>query len=239
MDGGRRVAGSAARASAVLGRVAGSRGLLSLKNNWLRSVRLGLRRRRHRQLCRIIESLPAPVRVLDVGGSPFFWETVEAREHCQITMLNQPDSRDHDVFLRARFRNYRMVFGDAREMPEIPDKSYDLVICNSVIEHVGDWPAMTAAAREVVRVGRHGWVQVPAVEFPVEVHLVLPLLHWFNRSLQRRVVQTVFRLSTAEARRKVDGINLLSRPEMRALFPDAQVRSERLLLLPKSHLATW
>jgi ubiquinone/menaquinone biosynthesis C-methylase UbiE len=238
MEGSRR-AGSAVRANVVQGRVAGSRGLLSLKNDGLRSLRLRLRLRRHRELSRLISSLPPPVKVLDVGGSPFFWETVESRDRCQITMLNLPDSREHDVFLRANFRNYRMNYGDARRMPEVPDNGYDLVICNSVLEHVGDWPAITDAARELRRVGRRGWVQVPAIEFPVEVHLVLPFLHWFNRSLQRRVVQTILRISTSEARRKVDGINVLSRTEMRALFPDAEIRSERVLLLPKSHLAVW
>lgn len=204
-----------------------------------RGLRLYLRRRRHRELSRLLEALPPPVRVLDVGGSPFFWETVEAASRCRITLLNLDDAPDARDFRTSMFASFDFLFGDACDMPQVDTDSFDFVVCNSVLEHVGSWPRIQAAAHELTRVARHGWVQVPAVEFPIESHLMLPMLHWFNRSLQRRMVQTVHGVPADEARILVDRLNLLSKTEMRLLFRHATIWSERLCLLPKSHIAIW
>lgn len=202
-------------------------------------MRLYLRRRRHRALSRMLEPFPASVRVLDVGGSPFLWETVESADRCAITLLNVDDAPDARDFRTSQFRGFEMMVGDARDMPHVGDHSFDVVICNSVLEHVGPWERMCAAASELVRVAPHGWVQVPAIECPVESHLMLPFLHWFNRPLQRRVVQTLHKVPPHEACELVDRLNLVSRTEMRMLFPTAKLRTERLCLLPNSHFAIW
>ena len=212
---------------------------LAERKGRLRFLRAYFRHRRHRLLSCLIESLPRPVRVLDVGGSPFFWETVQAAGRCEVTILNKEDYAEAEERLTGEFTSHRVLVGDACRMDDVDDQSFDLVVCNSVLEHLGAWPEMTAAAQELARIGRHGWVQIPAIEFPIEPHLMLPVAHWFNRPLQRRLVETFQRMQPHNARELVDRINLVSRKEMRLLFPQATVRSERFLLLPKSHLAIW
>ena len=71
-----------------------------------------------------------------------------------------------DIFVRK--------VGDARNLSEYADGSVDLVHSNSVIEHVGGWADMRAMADEMMRIGRSGWMQTPAWEFPVEPHFRAP-----------------------------------------------------------------
>jgi hypothetical protein len=204
----------------------------------LRDLRWHLRRRRHRALSAALSAAPKPVKILDVGGAPYFWETVELPPEFDLTLLNREEALAKRPPRPSAFTNYTTLVGDARDLHAIPDKSFDFVICNSVLEHVGRWEEMCAAAAELERVAHHGWVQVPAIECPIEPHLVLPMVHWFNRPLQRRIVETVYRIPPHEARKLIDGLNLVSRREMRLLFPLADIRTE-LLLTPKSHLAIW
>ena len=200
---------------------------------------LRLRKRRNRALSRLIDGLPSPVTVLDVGGTPFFWESVEAVHKCRVIILNKQLSEKERVhFEPGVLKDFELRVGDACAMPEIPTAGFDLVVCNSVLEHVGAWDKMVDAARELVRVGRHGWVQVPAFEFPLEVHHLIPFVHWFGAPIRRAVIGLFYPGTLDEIRAWVD-INLVTRKEMRALFPAARVTSERFALLPKSHIAQW
>ena len=127
--------------------------------------------------------------------------------------------------------------GDARDLSDYADGSVDLVHSNSVIEHVGGWADMRAMADEMMRVGRAGWMQTPAWEFPVEPHFRAPFLHWFGDPL--RVKRGIRRQDMATRRRRVEGIHLLSRGDVRLLFPGRTVEAERVALLPKSHIVRW
>jgi hypothetical protein len=97
-------------------------------------------------------------------------------------------------------------------------------------------------AQEVRRVGRYGWIQTPAWEFPVEPHWRLPIVHWFSRPLQARLLRTRSRFrksSIADLREIVESVSLLSRREFTSLFPQTSLFVERLALLPKSYTVWW
>ena len=93
------------------------------------------------------------------------------------------------------------------------------------------------------RVGRHGWVQVPAFEFPLEVHYMLPFVHWFAEPIRARLLwfanRTFRGRSRSEVRQMLDYVRLLSRYEFAGLLPDDDIVVERFLLLPKSYTARW
>ncbi len=200
---------------------------------------LRFRKRRNRALSRLIDSLPEPVRVLDVGGTPFFWDSIESVRKCRVTILNKQVSEKEAVYFEpGTLTDFELRIGDACAMPEMATGGFDLVVCNSVLEHVGAWGKMVDAAGELVRVGQHGWVQVPAFEFPLEVHHLMPFVHWFGTPIRRAVVGLFYPGTLDEMRAWVD-INLVTRKEMAALFPAARVYSERFALLPKSHIAVW
>ena len=68
--------------------------------------------------------------------------------------------------------------GDATNLSEFPDGSFDVVFSNSVIEHLQTFGNQEAMAREVRRLAPVFWVQTPNFWFPVEPHFLTPAWHW-------------------------------------------------------------
>ena len=172
-------------------------------------------------------------RVLDNGGSEFNWGLASCDP--QLTILNLGFNR-----LPANGASY--VAGDARRLP-FHAKSFDIVYSNSVIEHVGNKGDIQAFANEVRRVGRAYYVQTPNRWFLVEPHYLAPLIHFLPKRWHKKLIRYcsvwgwLNRPSAHEAERFADGINLLTRADMKSLFPDAIILRERALGLTKSFIA--
>lgn len=74
--------------------------------------------------------------------------------------------------------------GDGCALP-FDDDSFDYVISNAVIEHVGGPERAKLMLSESRRVARLGAIHTtPDRWFPVEVHTQVPLLHWLPRDRQ-------------------------------------------------------
>ncbi len=179
-------------------------------------------------------------RLLDVGGTPGFWLA-------NPPVVGSIDSVNVEAMAwdPAAFPEYhiRSLQGDGCRLA-LPDGSYDIAFSNSVIEHVGSWENQVAFAREIRRVGKGLWVQTPARECPIEPHYLAPFIHWFPKSLQRRLIRYftprgwIERLTRKQVDEMVDSIRLLNRAEMKLLFPDCEILVERALgFLPKSYIA--
>lgn len=187
----------------------------------------------------LADRLGRDVEILDVGGRPDYWQNVGLGRVARVTLLNL--TRE-ELDRKAAAGPFETRIGDARDLSDLADGSVDLVHANSVIEHVGAWDDMARMASELARVGRTGWVQTPAWAFPIEPHYRLPFLHWGAAPVRRAVLGLVGpyrRASLAERRRHVDRINLLTRAEVAALFPEAEIWTERFALLSKSYVAMW
>ena len=182
--------------------------------------------------------ITAQTRVLDVGGTPETWDLLA--ESPRVTLLNTPRTKGELAGAS------RWVAGDGRALP-FRDGAFDVVFSNSVIEHVGDAASQRAFAREVARVGRGYWVQTPNRRFPVEQHLLTPLIHWLPKRWQRWIVPrfTVWSaLVRPSADRRafylahyLDEVRLLSARDLAALFPDASLIRERVCGCTKSLVA--
>ena len=177
-------------------------------------------------------------RILDVGGLPRFWQNVPIK--AQVTIINLGPLAPHEAdFLTP---NQTFMQADATKLPWA-DQSFDVVFSNSVIEHVGSWEKQIAFARECQRVGKSWWIQTPAREFPVEPHYAALFLHWFPKRVQKKLLRH-FSLWGWLARPSSDALDaslaelrLLKSKEFKSLFPDSQIRTERLFGLPKSYVA--
>ena len=194
-----------------------------------------LRAKRNEQFKSLLDSLPRPLEILDVGGRQTVWETVKLVDQTDvhITILNLEQEE-------CRHGNVHSVVGDARDMRGFHDCQFDIVYSNSVIEHVGAIDQMARMASEVRRVGRRYFVQTPYRYFPVEPHFVFPMFQFLPLSIRTLMVQN-FNLGwiarqpdRKQAANEVRSINLLSRRELQSLFPDGQMMEERLLGLTKS-----
>ncbi len=92
-------------------------------------------------------------------------------------------------FLEQDYPGLRFVQADARDLP-FPDASYDFVHSSAVVEHVGSYDSQIACLRELWRVSRRGiFVTTPNRWFPIEVHTVLPLVHWLPPHTFRAILR--------------------------------------------------
>ncbi|MGX1096946.1 class I SAM-dependent methyltransferase [Amorphus sp. MBR-141] len=189
----------------------------------------------------VLAGLPAgeTCRVLDIGGTAGYWDAFGAdlpweRLSVTLTNLTAQDTQGSPV---------RSVVGDARSMPEFADGSFHIVHSNSVIEHVGRWRDMKAMAGEVRRLARAYFVQTPYFWFPIEPHARTPFVQFLPEPLRYRLFMTRrngFYAKATDVSHAMDMIqdaNLLDRSQMRALFPDADIRAERAFGLIKSLIA--
>lgn len=182
--------------------------------------------------------ITSETRILDVGGSPDIWKYASVRP--RLTLLNLPSA------LVASCAEMNQVAGDGRLLP-FRDKAFDIVFSNSVIEHVGGIEDQQQFASEISRVGRRYWVQTPNRRFPMELHLMLPLIHYLPKPAQRRIVK---RFTIWELIVKPDGferaryvnhflneLRLLDAETLQSLFPQARILTERALGFSKSLIA--
>ena len=159
------------------------------------------RRRRHERFFKLT-GLPPGGRVLDVGCGRIGLRALEPE--LDITGTDIAPSQGYPgPFVQA----------DAAEGLPFAENEFDLVYCNSVIEHVPP-ERREAFAAELRRVGRGWYVQTPAWSFPLEPHALLPFAHWLPPSLRR----PYWKLG---ATGKWEEIELLRRGEMEALFGPA------------------
>ena len=188
------------------------------------------------------------LRILDVGGTPEIWALLRIPEGGRVVLLNMPraDARPDASSKDSVTAGLEYVYGDGCYLP-FADQAFDIVFSNSVIEHVGGADAQARFAREVARAGRGYWVQTPNRYFPIETHLLTPMVHLLPRSWRASIVRrfTVWQwIQRPAADQKhfyiehfISDIRLLSAGDMRRLFPDAIILRERFLMFTKSLIA--
>ncbi len=182
--------------------------------------------------------LPRPLRILDVGGTNAFWENRgwHKRSDVEILTLNL-------VAEKEEHSNIKPLVGDATNLAQFDDRSIDVVFSNSVIEHLFTFENQRRMASEVQRVGKAYWMQTPNFWFPVEPHFHFVGWQWLpvgarTSILQRRACGWRGPCpDPIEARRLVEEIRLLTRSELKTLFPNARILAERFGGLVKSWTA--
>jgi SAM-dependent methyltransferase len=88
----------------------------------------------------------------------------------------------------AAFPLVHAVRADGRELP-FPDGTFDLGFSNAVVEHVaGGRDGQRRFVHELCRVARRVFVTTPNRWFPLEVHTLLPLVHWLPERARERVI---------------------------------------------------
>jgi hypothetical protein len=197
-----------------------------------------LRSRRFRQFEARMELLPKPVRLLDVGGDNSFWEQRgwAGKDGVQIVTLNIAAEP-------KRHANIEPMVGDATDLSQFSDASFDVVFSNSVIEHLFTFDNQRRMASEVARVGKALWVQTPNYWFPIEPHFQVPGWQWMPVGMRVSMLRR-WRCGwrgpcpdRERAQQLVSEIRLLRQRELQAMFPRAVLVPERFCGLIKSWTA--
>lgn len=169
-------------------------------------------------------------RVVDLGGYSYYWGYLSPRPRVTIVNLEPPAQLEP---------GFDWVIADGRRLP-FRDGAFDVAFSNSVIEHIPLDEDRRAYAAETARVGRTYYVQTPYRWFPVEPHLMTPLIHYLPKSWQRPLLPycTVWGLLHKPTPQGCDDflrdIRLLDAADLRRLFPGAAIWKERALGLLKS-----
>jgi hypothetical protein len=170
-----------------------------------------------------------------VGGTNEFWENRgwAGRDDVQIASLNlEAQAQKHE--------NIQSLAGDATDLRQFSDHSFDIVFSNSVIEHLFTLEQQRRMAAEVQRVGKSFWVQTPNFWFPMEPHFHIPGWQWMPLELRIAIIQRRrcgWRGPCSDpekARALVSEVRLMSGRELRSMFPKAMIVPERFGGLVKS-----
>ena len=139
----------------------------------LRVERVCRRAKRREESCRfeyqrrhIDFDLRPGARVLDIGsgGDPFPYATT------LVDRFPGPTQHRHAPFVRD---GREFIEADVCDLP-FTDKSFDFVYCAHVLEHVQD---PLAACREIIRVGRRGYIETPTLGKDVLFAWNMPEMH--------------------------------------------------------------
>lgn len=178
--------------------------------------------------------------IIDVGGREEYWEpALPILEACKarVTIVNLEKTQPNSG------RLFDFAYGDACNLSNYADQSFDLAHSNSLIEHVGRWDDMKRCAGEISRIAKRMYVQTPYFWFPIEPHFRVPFFHWLPEHIRARIVMN-FKVgyfnraaSLDQAMQNVQSAYLLDKAQMRALFPAADVSFERVAGIPKSLIA--
>ena len=192
---------------------------------------------RHRRLSRFRRIFrPAFCKtIIDVGGTPDIWSILNYPSAVTLVNTERRQLEPSNGFMA--------VMGDGRRLP-FSDDAFDLAFSNSVIEHVGNKRDMEQFAKELSRVGKGYYCQTPNRWFPIEPHLGTLFLHWFPQLINCYFVVRYLTLwgimnrpTRATAAESLSQIRLLGKGELKSLFPDSNIITERFMLLPKSYAA--
>ena len=175
-----------------------------------------------------------PIHILDVGGTAYFWKQSKLPNipGVRITLLNLHEEKSTHPHISSQI-------GDATSMGEFPDKNFDLVFSNSVIEHLYTFENQVKMADEIQRVGKKFFIQTPNKYFPIEAHYALPFAQYMPKGLllfllTKTKLSRMKRWEKAAAQQYLDEIRLLNEKEMRKLFPGSKILKEKAVGLTKS-----
>jgi hypothetical protein len=171
------------------------------------------------------------MRVLDLGGTPQYWRQAPVRPASVTTVNLSRDTAAEDWI--------ETVVGDACDYS---GRGFDLVVSNSLLEHVGGPARRRQLADVVASAAPHYWVQTPYRYFPSEPHWLFPGFQWLPLAARVAVTQHWrgghrHHPDREDALSSVLEVELVSITEMAALFPAGRLWYERAGGLVKSLVA--
>lgn len=193
------------------------------------------RSRRWRQFCSMFPDVEQ-LRVLDLGGTVDSWMAAPVRP-ARLHLVNTVDPpRELPTWMTAEH-------GDACALDlALLDGRFDLVYSNSVIEHVGGHARRIQFADMVRAAAPRHWVQTPYRYFPIEPHVIVPMLQYLPLLLRARITMH-WPLVHTRPRTLNDAVSqqlateLLDITEMRHYFPLSTIAYERVGGVIKSVIA--
>lgn len=188
-------------------------------------VALGARRRMYERAMALAQPT-RDTRIVDVGTTPdlvlpynnFFerWYPYPDRvDACSVEDCSN---------LEASFPGLRFTLIQDGSLP-YGDDTFDVAVSFAVLEHVGSAQRQRHFLSELARIARAFVVYTPYRYFPIEMHTLLPLLHWMPLTWHRATLRAVGASFWADE----NNLNLLSVSSLKPLLPSGGQASIRLV----------
>ncbi len=154
-----------------------------------------------------------------------------------ITAVNL--SYEHVFRIKKHYPEIDARVSDACKLPW-PDKYFDIVYSNAVIEHVGDFENQKKMATEIMRVGKRWFVTTPNRWYPFEFHIRLPFVTWLPRYgylWAGRIISYNHVRKKYTFGIKHDGLRLLTTQELKRCFSGSDIIKQRVTFMAETLIA--
>lgn len=197
-------------------------------------------RRRKLELFDRIMTPTENMKVLDVGAQvdPSGGRAIQFIDSYpwknRISAINL--SVEHISLIRNHYPEIEAVVGDACELPW-PDKCFDVVYSNAVIEHLGSLKKQVRMAAEIMRVAKRWFVTTPNRWYPFEFHMRLPFVTllpgrgylWIGRIVSYNPVKCKYTFG----RHRTD-LRLMTARELSDCFPGSRIIKQRVTFMAET-----
>lgn len=191
-----------------------------------KTLRRYFRHRRYRKIQDITNIETIEGFVLDLGGGAdsFFIDKLPKREHTVLMDINYKEAYQ----AKQKHPDLLVVVADGEQLP-FSNKSVEIIISNSVIEHVNNPEKL---ADEIQRVSRGYFLQTPNRNFPMETHslIAIPFLNFISQRWLRQSLCTIFGASFEY----IDSVHYMSEKRLKSLFSNSTLGYEKAFGLKKS-----
>lgn len=165
------------------------------------------------------------MRVLDVGFSEGEFSSTDnfiEKNYPYPEMLTALGT-DIPAKFKLRYPKVSAFHYDGIVFP-FEDKTFDVLWSNAVIEHVGDRDKQLFFLKEIKRVSKRAFITTPNRFFPIEVHTLVPFLHYLPKKIFERYLMLI-------GKRWATGgyMRLLSHAELKSLLADAGITEYRII----------
>jgi len=161
-------------------------------------------------------------KILDIGTSPVDNEYQNYLIHKypykrKITCVSNVKLNK----IKQRYPEIKTLQCDGREIP-LKNNSFDIVISNATIEHVGNKRNQTKFIKEAVRLSKKlVFISTPNRYFPIDFHTLIPLIHWFPKKIHRFILKKI----GLDFFSKESNLNLLSDNELRNICQNLKIKN--------------
>jgi len=161
-------------------------------------------------------------KILDIGTSPVDNEYQNYLIHKypykrKITCVSNVKLNK----IKKRYPEIKTLQCDGREIP-LKNNSFDIVISNATIEHVGNKRNQTKFIKEAFRLSKKlVFISTPNRYFPIDFHTLIPLIHWFPKKIHRFILKKI----GLDFFSKESNLNLLSDNELSNICQNLKIKN--------------
>ena len=123
--------------------------------------------------------------------------------------------------IKKKYPEIKTLQCDGRKIP-LKNKSFDIVMSNATIEHVGNYNNQKKFVKEAMRLSKRlVFIATPNRYFPIDFHTLIPLIHWLPKKIHRFILKKI----GLDFFSKEKNLNLLSDNELKKICSSLQIKN--------------